>query len=287
MTKADLYALIDQYIKVNPLVVSIDKTRGTDVRELLKSMLDFTEQNTGAAFNGERPITAPIPGLQGITLHGTTEKDVLHNLLLQLYPALPPLAAMSVANPVRERGDASAVGFNWTATPQSNPITTIKVNGKAVKATGNQQSGSGSLPADALVPFTIVVSDGTLSASAGASVNYYPARFFGPSANDRDHMVAALTNGTPIDYAGLGLRKELAGDYLINTTSDCTGGRYIHLLFDAAYGAPSLVRSGINNFSAYILTDVIITDAFGIARDYKLLSTGIQFGGAVNIAIIS
>jgi hypothetical protein len=287
VTKAELYALIEQYIKVNPLVVNSDKTRGADVRELLKNMLDFTEQNTGAAFNGERPVTAPIPGLQGVTLHGSTEKDVLHNLLLYLYPDQPPLATMSVTNPVRERGDSSSVAFNWTATPQSNPITNIKVNGSAVPATGKAQAGSGTVPYDALIPFTIVVSDGTRSANAGASVSYSPARFFGPSANNRDQMVAALTTGTSIDYAGLGLHKELANDYLINTTSDCTGGKYIHLLFDAAYGAPALVRSGINNFSAYTLTDVTITDAFGVARAYKLLTTGIQFGAAVNIAVIN
>lgn len=287
MTKADLYTLIDQYVKVNPLIVSIDKTRGTDMRALLKDILDFTEQNTGAAFNGERPITAAIPGLQGVTLHGSTEKDVLRNLLLQLYPAQPPLATMSVANPVRERGDSSDVEFSWTATPQTNPITTIKVNGKAIRATGAQQSGSGSVPANSLFPLTLVVSDGTLSASASASVSYSLARFFGPSANNRDQMVAALTTSTPIDYARLGLHKELANDYLVNTTSDCTGGKYIHLLFDAAYGAPTLVRSGINNFSAYTLTDVTITDTFGVARAYKLLTTGLQFGAAVNIAVIN
>jgi hypothetical protein len=289
VTKAEIYALVDQYVKVNPLTISADKTRGTDMRALLKDILDFAEQGNSAVvpFNGERPITAPIPGLQGTTLHGATEKEVLHNLLASLYPAQPPQASMNVTNPTRERGDMSAITYNWSATPQTNPITTIRVNGTAVVATGKAQSGNGTVPAGGQTSFSITVQDGTLSASASASVGYYPARFHGNSTLDHAGMLAALSNGQPIDYASLGFLKDLATNYLINADYNCSGGRYIHILYDASYGTPYLVRSGVNTFSAYTLSDVTMTDAFGVARAYKLLSTGIQFGSAVNIAIIT
>lgn len=43
MTKEQLYALVDEYIKVNPLVVDTTKTRGADHRELVKRVIDFAE----------------------------------------------------------------------------------------------------------------------------------------------------------------------------------------------------------------------------------------------------
>ena len=235
------------------------------------------------AFNGERAITRA--GLPQIVPHGHTVAEVLENFF---YPSQPPTATLTASDPVREIGASPATTLSYAVYTASYDLAAIVVDGTPFDRHMTQGSLNTATPPSFNKTFTMTVTDITgLSGTASASVTYLPARFYGPSPLNVPGMVAALTNGAPIDYAGLNLHKELAGDYLINTTSDCTGGRYIHLLYPAAYGTPSLVRSGINNFSAYTLTDVTITDAFGVARAYKLLTTGIQFGGAVNIAIVS
>ena len=286
MTKAQLYALIDQIIKVNPLVTDTTKTRGADERSLLKNILDYAEAGADIPFNGERTITAPIPGLQGKTLHGSTEKTVLRNLLNELYIDVAPTASISLSNAVRELGDPSAILYTWSVASQTNPITGIVVNGVNIPVTGLTQTGSGTKPANT-ASFNVTATDGTLYGGASASPSYLPARFFGASAKTLAEMVTALTDGNPINYAPLGLAKQLASDKNVNNNYDCTGGKYIYVLYAAAYGNPALVRSGVNTFSAYTITDVTVTDIFGIDRDYKLLSTGIQFGAAVNIAILN
>lgn len=120
-----------------------------------------------------------------------------------------------------------------------------------------------------------------------------PALLFGAAALTQSELATAVQNGQPLNDARLnvlGLSKVLQDNKVLNRDYNCTGGKYIHILWDAAYGAePAFgqVKSGPNSFSAYTVIPVSVIDQFGQLRTYRLLTTGIQFGSSVNINIIS
>lgn len=120
-----------------------------------------------------------------------------------------------------------------------------------------------------------------------------PGLLYGVSPLAPADFLAQLTGGgalTDARLAALGLAETLQEGKAFNNTYNCTGGRYIYVAWDEAYGAAPVfgqVRSGVNTFSAYTVAGAAFPDAFGIGRSYRLLATGIQYGAAVNLNILS
>lgn len=127
--------------------------------------------------------------------------------------------------------------------------------------------------------------------SAILAVNGLPGLLFGASALTPAEMLNALASGqplTPARLAALGLEETLQEGRVLNRNYNCSGGKYIYVAWDEAYGpAPTLVRSGLLDFSAYTVSPAPLTDEFGIARAYRLLYTGFQNGANVNLNILA
>lgn len=134
-----------------------------------------------------------------------------------------------------------------------------------------------------------ITADTTNGNTIAADVVLYGAlaRFWGASALTPSQLKAQLTSGQSIDPGALNFQVDLASTISNNITVDCTGGKYVYFLFDANLPNPSLVRAGVNTFSAYTLETLNITDQLGNSRAYKLLATGIQYSSAVNVNVVN
>ena len=113
------------------------------------------------------------------------------------------------------------------------------------------------------------------------------ARFWGASSLTPSQLKAQLTSGAPIDPNGLNFQQDLATTISSNITVDCSGGKYVYFLYDANLPNPTVVRAGVNTFSAYTVQALNLTDQLGNSRAYNFLYTGIQYGSTVNVNVIS
>jgi len=247
-----------------------------------KAVSEFVAQQS-KPFNGNRAITRTGAFL-GITPGGTSESQFLENLF---YPAVAPGATLTASNANKELGDPTATTtLNWSVTKNTNPITSIIVDGATIAATGSSQSGSrtGNLNG-ANKTFTMTVVAGGQATNASATITYTPAFYYGANQLNQADTVGVLENGTNINVTELSLTKVLQENGHLNYNFNCSGGRYIHILYPASLGNPELVRNGLLDFSAYNIVHVQIKDIFGLTRAYKLLTTGLQFGSSVNLTV--
>lgn len=223
--------------------------------------------NADTAFNGNRPITRNVNGLNGVTPGGADLKTVLENIL---YPAVAPTCSLSVNNPTREVGDSTAYTLSWSVARNTNPITAITIDGIAVTGiTGNNQSSTktGNVPASTgTFNFAMTVSDGGLNSSASATLQYLNRMFWG-----------ALNKNSGISDADiLGLSgSELRSNKTKSFTNLGGGGTYLIFAFPSAWGNPSFTVNGlantaftkirsnsafINQYGASVLMDVWVSD---------------------------
>jgi hypothetical protein len=235
-------------------------------------------------FNSQR--TTSRQGIPAVNVGGETVNEFLEGYF---FPGQPPSASISGGGD-REKGDPNlAVLLSWSVTKGSEPITSVSVDGKPVTVTGQNQSGvfEGILSQDENKTFVIVVTDAAgKTASANSQVIWKFANYYGVSSLDPASMISQIQN--PGQYAGsLIQNKRLASTKAENHDYNCTGGKYIYVLYPVSYGNPASVKNGSFDFSDYTVTNVTITDMFGIARQYKLFYTGYQTGSNVNINIIN
>lgn len=192
-------------------------------------------------FNGNRPISRAVTGLQGVNLGTSGIKDTLEALL---FPAVAPTCSISVNNPSREFGQSGTYTLTWNAVKQTNPISVITVDGTSITPTGASQSGTkNGISSTAVGTYTkyITVSDGSLSSTASATITYQYRAYWGTSAK----------NGTtqPITDADI---LALAGSALTGTrarTLNNFGGGNTRLVFawPTSFGDPTFVINGLTN----------------------------------------
>lgn len=197
----------------------------------------------GGPFNGERPITRNTPGILGFDPNTTTIDAFLDQVF---YPPLPPLASISVNNPIREIGQSTAYTLTWAATEQSNAITGITVDGTVIApVTGVNQNGTqnGNLPASSgSYTKTMTDTDGTLTGTASCTVQYLNRMFWGTTAKSGlggspilDSDILAVANSGLVSNRTLTL-KNFGG-----------GNTYLIFAFPSMFGAPQFVVNGLTN----------------------------------------
>ncbi|MCX6257973.1 MAG: hypothetical protein NTW49_08790 [Bacteroidia bacterium] len=237
-----------------------------------------------ADFDSDRPTTRS--GIPVVTIGGKTVSEFLEGYF---YPGKPPVALL-IGGGEKEIGNPDLdVNLYWSVTEGSEPITSIDIDGQSIPVTGGSQTGTfaGRLVQDEDKTFLLTVTDKAgKTAQASVSVNWKQANYYGASFLTPVDLINRLT--IKKDYAEeLISDKHLASSKAENHDYNCTGGKYIYILYPASYGNPQSVKNGSFDFSSYTMTDVTITDEFGIIRAYKLFNTGYQTGSSVNINIIN
>jgi hypothetical protein len=203
-----------------------------------KNLGDGSGIGSDTAFNGERPISRNTPGIKDFNPATNTVIDFLEKVF---YPAVPPLAAISVDNPIREIGQSAAYTLTWSATQQTNAITGINVDGTAITLTGGSQAGtqSGTLPSTSgNYTKSMTDTDGTLSGSASCTISYKSRFFWGTTSK-----TSGITDADILALANSELRDTR------NKNFGSLGGDAKHLIFafPSAFGTPSFVVNGLAN----------------------------------------
>lgn len=241
-----------------------------------------------SAFDGTREVRRD--GLPQETPGGTTIAEVLENWL---YPAEDPQVSLSVqgGEGAKQFGETDLdITLAFTVTKGGYDIASIKIgdSDELEDGSGDTQSGTyeTSVDADTDTTFTITVEDSEgNTVTATATVTFYYAMHYGVSELNHTELITDLASNAIDTYS---FSKALATEKTLNENYNCTGGRYIHVLYPAAWGDPNSVKTGVFDFSDYTVENVTIEDEYGESRSYKLFSVNNrQTGSSVNINILS
>jgi hypothetical protein len=122
------------------------------------------------------------------------------------------------------------------------------------------------------------------AAVAHATLTWQKAIYYGSHPLSPSELLGVLA----LDRADqLGFAHVLATTKALNHNFNCSGGRYIYVLYPAEFGDPVVVRTGMYDFSAYGIAETPLIDPWRHQLDYKLFYTGYQTGDDININIIS
>jgi hypothetical protein len=232
----------------------------------------------------------------GIPVVTADKRNVVDFLEEFFFPGQAPVAAISGGG-VKEMGEQTlSVNLSWSVTKGSANIQQITVDGQSITPSGGNQSGTktGTLVQDTNKTFSISVSDlAGKQASAQTQITWRFPNFYGASALDLDSFKGQLAANYPGGISGLS--KVLATSKATNQTYDCSGGKYIYVLYPASYGEPAEVKNGSFDFSSWKTEVINIKDISGGTRSYRLFycwdyqnARQLQyFGEGVNINIQS
>ncbi len=192
-TNADRYSLVDDLLLQLPDNTS-NSIVAQDVRDavytLWKNIEDVSIIAASAAsassfFQNSNATPVTVGGIvAGSTF--STPKTMQEMFDLLLYPYIAPGASISgLSN--RQFGASLGVTLNWTATKNSNSITSIIVNGNVQIPTGNTQLGSQAANGThSLTPgvsqsnsFNMSVGDGTTTTNTSTSLTWMNNRHWG------------------------------------------------------------------------------------------------------------
>lgn len=264
MTKQDIINYID-----NNITDPLNKQNTADkVRDVLKVILeDSYNGDTELAFNWDRPITR-TSWPYNINL-GSTNDTIKKGLEAIFFPALAPLASISGGG-TREWGDSKVVNLTWSATKQTNPITSIIVDGVAVTPTGNNQNGTaiGNTGLDTDHAFYISVSDGTLTSIGSTSVGFRNKRFW--FKNSQDIMTMTDTElSNFLKNSANAINSEFATDRNQPSRSFLCTDEYVYFAYLASYGNASFTVNSLPN-SSWEEKTFVYSNSFSYLTTLKL-----------------
>jgi hypothetical protein len=279
MTKQELFDSIDTVIKINPLVNSTDKTRGNPMRDLLKNVVDYVDEKaTGAAFDWNRAITAPIPGAQGVTPGGVTVAAGLENLL---FPAqLPQITQFFAQNATREYGASTSVTLNWGVRATSYPITVITVAGQPRDIRTTTGTVTAQATANTDTTFTMTVKTEHQTVTTQAQVNFRYQRMWFQSGSN-------YLGATDADLSAL-LQAQSNREFATGKAQARTNvlaDEYSYFAYPASFGPADFKVNGLSN-TAFQLRQFTYTNSYGYSVLFNLYRSGGKNSGTVAIELL-
>ncbi len=226
-----------------------------------------------------------------------------------LYPYIAPGSSISSLSN-REYGSSTSITLNWTATRNSNPITSILVDGQSFVPTGNTQTGfkvaigTYSIPAPSSTSnnFNITVGDGTNTTTNGTTLQWMNKIYWGTinlssignpdlTLNPGSASLINITSSTILGLTGAGVSP---GNQLTNSKSKTytnINGSGNYLLFawpSSVTGAtsPIFTVNGLQN-SAFtrVKNAWSFTNVFGFSTNYEVWITNTLQNSPLNIII--
>ena len=280
MTKQELFDSINEVIKINPLVSTTDKTRGNPMRNLLRSMVDYVDAKaTDTGFNWNRPITAAIPGAQGVTPGGVTVGAGLENVF---YPAQAPQITQFFAQApaTREFGASSSVNLTWRVQATSYPVTAITVAGQALDTATTSGIVVTATAPNTDTAFTMTVATATQTVNAQAQVVYrFQRMWFQSEINFLTASDAALSTLLQAQA-----NREFATGKA-QTRTNVLADEYSYFAYPAAFGPADFKVNSLSN-TAFQLRQFTYTNAYGYAVLFNLYRSGGKNTGSVPIELL-
>ncbi len=255
-------------------------------------------------FNGNRTVTRS--GLPAVNVGTTTIQDFLEKYF---FPVIitGPGASLSLASgsTSRELGSSNAVSLNWTATKNTNSITSITLtannggsysSGTPITATGNTQSGSASATtvANTNTTFTLTVSDGTTSPTSNVTISYFNRVYNGVSSVSSgitDGQIQALANSP------------FATSRTLGSTAYSPSSQYVYFVWPASFdpsggcnavdasdgvtpvGTTNCFFQGSTPVTDFLVQTRSFTNASGYTSSYKIYRSANLLSGSISYSV--
>jgi hypothetical protein len=194
----DPNTLSNLYDNVDELLLGLPNNnqnliKAENIRDAVYTLYEYTNaivasSSATASLVYDRPNPSTYIGNVGGINQGSTFSGSIQDALDRVfYPYVAPSSSLNVSSTPREFGSSLSVTLNWSVVKNSNPITTIIVDGQPFLPTGDNQTGTKStLGTYSLTPsisqtntFTMNVSDGTSSVSSSTNLVWMNRVYWG------------------------------------------------------------------------------------------------------------
>ena len=203
----------------------------------------------------------------GMSFSGTYSMQQMFDMLL--YPYIAPSTSLT-GGVDKEFGSSTSLTLNWSVVKNTNPITSIIVNGSPIIPTGNSQSLSQPANAiqDVFTTFTMTASDGIQTTSATTSVSWYNKRYWGTAAS-----FGALNSAQIIALsgAGIGTGNALSTTLVANYDGINGSGQYLVFAWPTSFGTPTFKVNGmINTAFTKVNSSYAFSNAYSYVANYDV-----------------
>jgi len=250
---SDRYSTIDELLSQMPdntgnLIVAQDIRDSVFTLWEMISEVDATATSAASAsafFQNDDPVPVTVGGIDaGTTFPTPTDMQTMWDLLL--YPYIGPSANLSSSSSTRQYGDSLGLTLNWSATKNSNDITSIVVDSSTIFGAPFTTSQSGTQ-----------LATGTHSVTPGASeTNSYSMTVDDGTSTDTDtHTLTWRNNiywGT-VDLSSIGNPNLTTDPSQANTVASICTDSVIKSNNKQLSSSKSKTYNGINGAGDYLL----------------------------------
>jgi len=244
--------------------------------------IKLTSGAGASTFNSIRPTTRA--GIPVVSVSGSTVTQFLEGYF---FPSVPPNALLT-GGATRYFGNNASVSLSYTATRNTLPITSIKLDGVAFAITngGNTQSGSTGKTltlANTNQTFTLAVKDsGNVTTNGTTSIVFSHKRYFyADSANLIGLPSSGITTNVNLhDPSGA----EFATTRVKSSFNVVLSNQFFYYVIPVTFGTPAFTINGLSNtdFSSQSFT---LTNPFGYASSFVVWRTNSLLTGTFSFAI--
>jgi hypothetical protein len=264
--------------------------------------------SVGMYFQNSNPTPITVGGISAGSSFSTPQ-TIQQMFDALLYPYVSPGSSISSLSN-REYGSGLSITLNWTATKNSNPITSIVVDGQIFAPTGNTQTGTKiatgtySTPAPAFTSnsFIITVGDGTTSTTNSTSFQWMNKIYWGTinlssignpnlTLNPGSASLINITSSTVLGLTGAGVSpgNQLASSKS-KTYSNINGsGNYLLFAWPSSVSGATTPIFTVNGLLNTAFTNVktawSFTNTWGFTTNYEVWISNTLQNSPLNITI--
>lgn len=244
--------------------------------ELLAGSWEFRIGEGSGVFDWNRTITT-MPAV-GQFVGGTTINEGLENMF---FGVVAPSGSLSIVlNPREKTGAANVdVSVGFSVVKNTNPITSITIDGVSVTPTGNSQSGTQliNIPSNVDKTIDLIVSDGENQGTSSIVQRFLSGVRIGSTTKNgtTDPITSADINTLPI---------ELRADRFASRTGFNSNGLYTIITYPATYGDAVILINGLPN-SAWQRFTQSFTNSLGFTEDTMVIVSNTVQSGSTSIQI--
>lgn len=239
-----------------------------------------------SAFDSTRPTTRA--GIPSVNVGGSSVKQFLEGYF---FPSVPPSASISGGG-TRQFGNNAGFTLSWTATRQTQPITSITVNGLSVPSgafSSLVQGGSVSSGTSATIAtpntnqsYNMNVTTASESVNASTSIAFSHKRYFyGDNQDLIPFSDAATTSNVNLHDPA---NAEFASGKAKSTFSITLSGQFFYYVYLTAYGTAAFTINGLSN-TDFTYKTFVLTNPFGYSTNFTMARSNNILNGVFNIAI--
>lgn len=295
VTFTEEFSTIDELLIQLPDNTS-NKINAQDIRDSVFTLWNrisnvavIASQSASASvyFTSDIPVPVSIGGISaGTTFSNATMNDMWNALL---YPYIAPGISLSGGN-TREFGSTNVVTLNWTVIKNTNPITSIIIDGIPISGSPfntNQSGSQGALSTQNVnTTFFMSCSDGKSTPSTSTTVSWLNKRYWGKTTS-----FGPLTLSSQIltlSGAGVGTGNILASSLSSSYNGINGAGEYLVFAWPTSFGNPSFTVNGLPNTAfTKVNSAFAFTNVWGYVENYDVWMSNTVQNSAISQFVIS